>query len=76
MEKLKKYKWTIISIVLGAVGGYLYWYYIGCSSGTCPIQSHWQSSTLYGALLGYLFGGSFKKKKTKEITNTENTKEL
>ncbi|HCR91993.1 MAG TPA: hypothetical protein DIW50_16405, partial [Prolixibacteraceae bacterium] len=63
---LKKHKWTLLSIVLGAAAGYAYWYFIGCTSGTCPIQSHWQSSTLFGALLGYLLGGSFKKKEKTE----------
>lgn len=61
---IRKHKWTLLSVILGAVAGYLYWYYIGCNSGTCPIQSHWESSTLYGALLGYLLGSSFKKKES------------
>jgi hypothetical protein len=65
-EFVKKYKWKIVGTAIGAVAGYAYYYYIGCTSGTCPIQSHWQSSTLYGALLGYVFVNSPKKDKSKE----------
>lgn len=56
----------IIGIVLGAIGGYLYWRYVGCSTGTCPITSSPTISTLYGALMGGLFGGIFKPKSKPE----------
>jgi hypothetical protein len=45
----------------GALGGYLYWYFIGCNSGTCPITSSPTNSTLYGILLGGLIFNMFKK---------------
>lgn len=57
MELIKKNKLTIIFAVTGAIGGFLYWKYIGCQSGTCPIKSVWYLSTLWGALIGFL-GGS------------------
>lgn len=47
----------------GAVGGYLYWYYIGCNSGVCPITSSPVNSTLYGIVLGGLLFSLFKKNK-------------
>jgi hypothetical protein len=50
---------TLVGIALGALGGYLYYAYIGCSSGSCPITSRPLNSTLYGALLGGLFVNSF-----------------
>lgn len=53
---LNKYGWYLLFAGAGAFGGYLYWYYIGCQSGTCPITSHWYTTGLYGALLGYLSG--------------------
>jgi len=59
---LLKYKWQVLGIVVGAIGGYLYWYYVGCTSGTCPIQSNWHTSSLYGALMGYLVSDIRKKK--------------
>ena len=43
---------------IGAMGGLLYWRFIGCTSGTCPIQSVWYWSTLWGAVVGYLAGDS------------------
>ncbi|QOI97693.1 MAG: hypothetical protein HRU69_09390 [Flammeovirgaceae bacterium] len=55
-------KWSI-GIVLGATAGYLYWYYIGCSSGSCAITSNPVNSTLYGALMGGLLLNTFESKK-------------
>ena len=51
----------IIGAVTGAVAGYLYWQQIGCLSGTCAITSKPVNSTLYGALMGALLFGLFKK---------------
>jgi phosphate/sulfate permease len=68
---LKKYKWKIAGTIVGAIAGYAYYYYIGCNSGTCPIQSHWQTSTLYGALIGYVFVNSPNKKTSKEKQDSE-----
>ncbi|MFZ4582282.1 MAG: DUF6132 family protein, partial [Paludibacter sp.] len=44
----------IIGIPVGMIGGFLYYYYIGCSSGTCPITSNPYISVIYGGLMGYL----------------------
>ena len=60
---LKKYKKDLIGIALGAIAGYLYWKFIGCSSGTCMITSKPINSTLYGAVMGYLVAGMFKFEK-------------
>ncbi len=57
MKKLLKDKWlSIVFTVSGALGGFLYWKFIGCNSGTCPINSVWYWSTLWGAAVGYLVG--------------------
>jgi len=58
---LQKYKSALIGIAFGAVAGFLYWKFIGCSSGTCAITSKPFNSTLYGALMGFLVAGMFKK---------------
>lgn len=34
-EFIRRYGWTLLGIVAGMVGGYLYWRYVGCSTGTC-----------------------------------------
>jgi len=48
--------WMIwgIGIVIGAAAGYLYWYHVGCMSGSCVITSSPVNSTLYGSVLGAL----------------------
>lgn len=51
----------IIGAVVGAIAGYLYWQQIGCSSGTCAITSKPVNSTLFGAVMGALLLGLFKK---------------
>jgi hypothetical protein len=56
-EFTRKHRVSIISSVAGTIGGFLYWKYIGCSSGTCPIKSVWYLMTLYGLLLGWVTGG-------------------
>ncbi len=52
---------TGIGIVVGAIAGYLYYFYVGCASGTCAITSKPLNSTLYGALMGGLIFNIFVK---------------
>ncbi len=52
---------TGIGIVIGAIAGYLYYYYIGCASGTCSITSKPLNSSLYGAVMGGLIFNMFVK---------------
>jgi len=58
----QKYKRDLIGITLGAVAGFLYWKFVGCSSGTCMITSKPFNSSLYGAVMGFLVAGIFTKK--------------
>lgn len=69
MEFINKYKATFIGIIIGAIGGYLYYHFIGCASGTCAITSKPLSSTLYGAMMGALLANTFKKDDSKTNTN-------
>ncbi len=57
-EMIKNRYLTIAFTLAGALGGFLYWKFVGCISGTCPIQSVWYWSTLWGAAIG-LFAGDF-----------------
>lgn len=62
MKKWFSNNWLYVTgAVAGALGGYLYWNYVGCASGTCMITSKPVNSTLYGALMGGLLFGIFKK---------------
>ncbi|GAB4206705.1 MAG: DUF6132 family protein [Bacteroidia bacterium] len=58
---LLKYKFTLIGMLLGGVGGYLYYKEIGCVSGTCPITSNPYVSTIYGMIVGALILNTFEK---------------
>lgn len=63
----------VIFSVIGAVGGFLYWKFVGCASGTCPIRSVWYFSTLWGMAMGYLLGdliGSFMWKRENKNETT------
>jgi hypothetical protein len=53
-------KRLLIGVVIGAIAGYAYYYFIGCSSGSCAITSNPVNSTLYGILFGALL--LYKKK--------------
>jgi hypothetical protein len=53
---LSKYKLQLIFLLTGAISGFLYWRFVGCNSGTCPIKSVWYWTTLWGAAIGYLLG--------------------
>jgi len=67
---LIKHKLTLIGAMIGAVGGYAYYHFIGCSSGTCAITSQPMNSTLYGTLMGSMFFSAFTPQKTiKKETN-------
>ena len=67
---IQKHKWALVILGVGAIAGYVYWFYIGCNTGTCPLTSYWHSNTLLGAFIGYLVGDSIddlmKKKKEKQ----------
>ena len=65
---IKNINWLklAIGLFLGAIGGYAYYYFIGCESGTCSIKSDPVNMTLYGAGLGGIVFFSKKKSSTPE----------
>jgi LytS/YehU family sensor histidine kinase len=65
MNFILKNKLTLIGIVIGAIGGFLYYQFVGCSNGSCAITSKPLNSTLYGSLMGGLFLNIFQKGKAK-----------
>ena len=73
MEK-KRWNWKrILRPVLftlgGVIAGYLYYYFVGCASGACPISANPIRSMIYVGLIGLLLscvfspcgGGSCKR---------------
>ncbi|MCO5232709.1 MAG: DUF6132 family protein [Chitinophagales bacterium] len=66
-KNFSKYYLYLIGAVVGAVAGFAYWYFIGCTSGTCMITSKPVNSTLYGAMMGSLFFSIFQKEKSSTL---------
>ena len=68
LKNLFSNKWikTSIFVVLGAIAGYSYYYFIGCSTNSCPITSNPYISSGYGMMIGLLL--SFDSKKKQENT--------
>ena len=62
MNFIQKNKLNLLGIIVGSIAGYLYYYFVGCASGTCRITSSPINSTLYGALMGFLLFSMFKPK--------------
>ncbi|MEO8085655.1 MAG: DUF6132 family protein [Bacteroidota bacterium] len=69
MGFILKHKLFIAGIIFGAFGGYLYYHFAGCLSGTCSITSKPLNSTMYGALMGGLLFGMFKKETKNQNKN-------
>ncbi|HEX7457682.1 MAG TPA: DUF6132 family protein [Ginsengibacter sp.] len=67
----KNNKLYLIGAAIGAIAGYLYWQQIGCASGTCMITSKPVNSTIYGAIMGALLFGMFKKESKKQTLKEE-----
>jgi hypothetical protein len=51
---------NIAGLLLGALGGFIYYRTIGCNSGSCAITSNPYMSILWGAAIGYLLADVFK----------------
>ncbi|MDF9828893.1 DUF6132 family protein [Parabacteroides sp. PF5-6] len=62
ITQIKENGLMLIGLIVGAVGGFLYWRFVGCSSGSCPITSSPLMSSLWGAVMGGLVFSGFKKK--------------
>jgi phage shock protein E len=69
--KFKPWMFMIIGAVTGALGGYLYYHYIGCMSGSCAITSNPFISTIYGSVMGGLFFNMLVNDKTKKYNKNE-----
>lgn len=56
---------TSIFLVVGGIGGFAYYYFIGCNSGSCPITSNPYISTTYGMIMGLVLSWNTKKETAK-----------
>jgi hypothetical protein len=73
---IRNHRLTILGGLLGGLAGFLYYRFVGCANGTCPISSNPFMSTLWGLLIGGLFFNSFEKKKSSGKTTDINDKNL
>ena len=65
VQKIKSSVPEIIGLLLGAVGGFVYFKTVGCSTGSCPITSNPWLTIIWGSLIGFLTGGIFNKNNKK-----------
>jgi hypothetical protein len=66
MKFINKHKLLIIGAAIGAGAGYAYYYFIGCTDGTCAITSNPINISIYGTIMGALIGSSAKDAITKK----------
>ena len=64
---IKRNAIMLIGVMIGMIAGYLYYRFIGCSSGTCLITSKPVNATLYGGLMGGLCFSLFTNKKQNNV---------
>ena len=60
-KKLKKWMRPLLFTLGGVIVGYLYYRFVGCSTGSCAITSKPVNSMFYMGLMGWLLSGVFGK---------------
>lgn len=70
MSWIQKYRWTFVVALFGTAGGYLYWYFWGCTEG-CTIRSVWWRMSLWGLVMGALVGNMIDDRMSKNTTEEE-----
>ena len=58
-ETIKKWIRPVLFILGGALVGFAYYYFVGCTTGSCAITSDPVYSTIYMGLIGWLLSGVF-----------------
>ena len=58
----KRFIKIFLFVIIGGFGGFAYYYFIGCQTGSCPITANPYISTSYGMLIGLLISFDSKKK--------------
>jgi len=53
------YFWKpFLGVLLGGIAGFLFYYFVGCKSGTCTITNNPYNSIITGSVFGFLLTGS------------------
>ena len=66
---LKRNYLVLAGLITGTIGGYAYYYFIGCATGTCPLTANPYISIGFGAVIGALLFDMFKKKEATDEKN-------
>lgn len=66
IEKIKKYLKLSLPGLLGIIGGYAYYYYVGCNRG-CAITGNPYTSMIWGGVIGLLLTNFKSNKKSEEV---------
>ncbi len=43
-----------LGVLIGGLAGFLYYHFVGCSTGSCFITSHSYTTIIFGGIAGYL----------------------
>ena len=64
IKKWIKNKWfrRSLFVLIGALGGFAYYYFIGCTGNACPITSNPYISVGYGSLIGFVLSAGGKQR--------------
>lgn len=60
-KNIKKWLRPVLFTVGGALAGLAYYYFVGCTSGACPLTSHPLVTMAYMGLVGWLLSGVLGK---------------
>ena len=71
LKRLSLWQKRGIASFMGGIAGFSYYYYIGCSSGTCAITSNPYISTGYGMLLAAFLINKPKTEKREKSNGTD-----
>lgn len=66
----KKWLRVLLGMLVGALLGIIYWEFIGCNGGNCPLTSNpYKTVVVFAAMGGFL---AYDKKEKNKITEIEN----
>lgn len=65
VEKIKKFTKLSLPMILGLLGGYAYYYFVGCNRG-CAITGNPYTSMIWGGVIGLLLTNFKSNKKSEE----------